>query len=38
MTIGVRARAFNLVVVVVCVLLGGLLAGYLMVEFLSETR
>lgn len=37
-TIGLRARAFNLVVLVVCVMLGGVLAGYLLIEFLSETR
>lgn len=37
-TLGVRARAFNLVVLVICVLLGGLLAGHILVEFLYETR
>lgn len=37
-TIGVRARALNLAVLVLCVLLGGSLASYLLIEFLYEAR
>ena len=36
-TVGVRARALNLVVLVVCVLLGGLLVSHVWIEFLYET-
>ena len=37
-TVGVRAQALNLVVLMVCVVLGGILANYLLVEFLHEAR
>ena len=36
MTISLRARALNLAVLLLCVLLGGLLIGHLMSEFLFE--
>jgi hypothetical protein len=35
-TFGFRARALNIVVLALCIALGGLLAGYLLVEFMFE--
>jgi hypothetical protein len=35
-TFGFRARALNVVVLALCIALGGLLAGYLLVEFMFE--
>jgi hypothetical protein len=38
LTFGFRARALNLVVIGLCVVVGGLLAGHILIEFLAEAR
>jgi hypothetical protein len=38
LTFGFRARALNLVVIGLCVVVGGLLAGHILIELLAEAR
>jgi hypothetical protein len=38
LTFGFRARALNLVVIGLCVVVGGLLAGHILIEVLAEAR